>query len=219
MLSKLFRLLYPPKCFLCNRILKDGQEEVCPDCAKSQGEIPAPRNKLTHVTKWTALWRYQGDVRDSILRFKFGNRQHYGAIYGRLLAAKLQKEDFSCDLLTCVPISSFRKWKRGYDQVLIIGEAMAHEMGIPLVQTLHKHRHTRPQSKLRTAAERRANILGSYSPINIHEFQGKKVLLIDDVITTGATVSECSRILLTHGARSVSCAAVATAIKNNQRSR
>ena len=81
------------------------------------------------------------------------------------------------------------------------------------MKTLKKVRHNRPQSSIAGQAERRANVLGAYEALSPQQIAGKRILLLDDVITTGATVSECARVLLTAGAKHVYCAAIAGASK------
>ena len=120
-----------------------------------------------------------------------------------------RKDDF--DVLTWVSTGMRRSWRRGYDHAKLIAQAVAKELDVPLVKTLRKIRHTPPQSTLKHAAERRANILGAYKVLDRNVVAGKKLLLIDDIITTGATASECARMLMSAGAKSVTFAAVAVA--------
>ena len=215
MVRKLLNLLFPPKCVLCQRVLTKEEVDFCKSCNSAVVPLPLSKHKLRHITKWSALWRYEVDVRESIIRFKFSNRPTYGTVYGKYLAEKILSDGLTFDIITSVPISKKRKWRRGYDQTRIIAEAIASATGKPYAETLQKVRHTQPQSLLHTEAQRRANILGSYCVINAEEIKEKSILLIDDVVTTGSTVSECARVLLTAGAKNVSCGAVASAIKNN----
>ena len=158
----------------------------------------------------TAIWYYKGDVRKSIQRFKFYNARSYADAYGRLLAVKLQEDsDFDADILTWAPISPLRRIKRGYDQAKLLAEACAKELGTTAVSTLKKIRHTPPQSSLREASQRRANVLGAYKVRNPDVVAGKCILLFDDVVTTGSTVSECAKTLLSAGAKEVRLAAIA----------
>ena len=123
---------------------------------------------------------------------------------------KLEQDDFrDFDILTYVPVSRLRQMQRGYDQVELICSALAREWNITPVRCLEKARNTPPQSEIKDPARRRANVLGAYRCPCPGEIKGKRVLLLDDVITTGATVSECSRVLLTAGATQVLCASVA----------
>lgn len=156
------------------------------------------------------MWYYKNEVRSSLLRYKFHNARSYAAVYGRSLAMKLLNEDWGeFDVLTYVSTGWLRKFRRGYDHVALIGQAVSGELAIPLTKTLKKIRHTPPQSGIADPARRRANVLGAYRVINPELVQGKRVLLLDDIITTGATASECARVLLTAGAKEVYCAAVA----------
>ena len=128
------------------------------------------------------------------------------------MAMKLQSAGLdSPDVLLFVPISWLRKLKRGYDQVALLAEAVSRELGIPAICALKKIRHTPPQSGLKSAAERRANVLGAYRVIRPDAVAGKRVLLLDDIITTGATVSECARMLSLAGSKEITCAALAVA--------
>ena len=115
----------------------------------------------------------------------------------------LQNYPDGFDILTWVPIGAKRKRKRGYDQVALIAEAVGAELQQTPVATLKKVKDVKPQSTMKDPAHRRANILGAFRCISPEAVAGKRVLLLDDIITTGSTVSECARILLTAGAKEV----------------
>ena len=137
-----------------------------------------------------------------------------------MLATKLLRErEGDYDLISWVPVSRLRKLRRGYDQVELLAKAVGAELGVEPVKCLLKIRHTSPQSRLSGQAQRRANVLGAYRVLEPEQIVGKRILLLDDVITTGATVGECARVLLTAGAREVHCAAVASAIHYKNTSR
>lgn len=209
-LNRIAALLFPPKCVLCNRILDRNELDLCRECRSDSPECTGKPSKLPFVDSWLAVWHYEGTVRRSLLRYKFHGKSHYALSYGRLLAMKLHKErDGDYDLITWVPISRWRKLHRGYDQVELLAQAVCTELGITPVQCLRKIRHNRAQSGIVGQAHRRANVLGVYDAVNKESFQGKRILLLDDIITTGATVGECARVLLTAGAEEVHCAAIA----------
>ena len=88
-------------------------------------------------------------------------------------------------------------------------DAISEELGIPAVKTLEKFRDNQANSGLTDLAERRANVLGVYRPVQQETFRGRRVLLLDDIVTTGATASECARVLLTAGAGEILFGAVA----------
>jgi len=208
----LFDLLFPQKCVLCGKVLEDYEADICDCCRKEAPVYPTSKAKMPFVDGWCAIWYYQDDVRESILRYKFGNRRSYANTYARVLAQKLKEEyPDGFDILTWVPISPLRKLKRGFDQVEKLAFAIAEHLQMQPVRTLKKIRHNRPQSGISGPAHRRANVLGAYKVIQPEVLWGKRVLLLDDVITTGATAGECSRVLLTAGARQVNVGAVAAA--------
>ena len=122
---------------------------------------------------------------------------------------ELQKAGMTFDLLTWVPVSARRRFCRGYDQVGLLARALGRELGIKPQRTLRKVRHTPAQSTLSGAEQRKANVLGAYRVVNPRALQGKRVLLLDDIITTGATLSECARTLEAAGAARVLGASVA----------
>ena len=212
-------LLFPPKCVLCRKILEENENDLCRQCRTDTPEYAKQTKKLPYLAGWTALWYYEGNVRRSILRFKFYNARSHACAYGRLLAMKLLQEETEFDLITWAPISRMRKWRRGYDQVELIANAVGAELGYTPVPTLKKLRNNQPQSRLADAAQRRANVLGVYQVLDPDLVRGKTILLLDDIMTTGATAGECARMLLTNGAKEVHCAAVAASSHQRKTSR
>lgn len=209
---QILEFLFPSKCVLCGKILKKGELDLCRSCRTEISDHPQPKNPIQFLASWTVLWYYEGNVRQSLLRYKFSNRRSYAAAYGRLLAMKLLREyPDGFDVLTWIPISAQRKLERGYDQVELLAAAVAAELGMEAVPTMQKIRNNPPQSGISGSAQRRANVLGVYRATNPEGIRGKRVLLLDDIITTGATASEAARVLLTAGASEVTCAAVAAA--------
>lgn len=205
-------LIFPPKCVLCGRLLERQELDLCGKCRREAPEQRHKNKKLRFLDSVTALWHYEGDARNSLLRYKFYGKRHYAKSYGRLLAMRiLQEHDEPFDVLTWVPISSRRRFRRGYDQVELLAKAVGQELGLRPVRCLKKIRHNPAQSGLSGEAERRANVLGVYQAKTPERFRGRRVLIVDDVITTGATMSECARVLLTAGAGQIHGAALASA--------
>lgn len=211
MIRHLAEWLFPRKCILCRSFLSKEETDLCTKCRTDQPEYPYGRKKVPHVADLTAVWRYSGEVRSSLQRYKFGNARHYAPAYGRLMAMRILRDLPQADIVTWVPVSARRLRVRGYDQVQLLAEAVSPELGIPAEKLLNKFRDNQANSGLKTAEERRANVLGVYRAVGQEHFRGKRVLLLDDIITTGATASECARVLLTAGAEEVIFAAVAAA--------
>lgn len=210
----LMELLFPPKCVLCRKLLKSGEIDLCRECRADAPEYAGKKINIRFLDSFAAVWYYEGNVRRSLLRFKFYNARSYGVSYGRILAMRLQREyPDGFDMLTWVPVSRLRKLRRGYDQVELLAKAVGRELGLSPVPTLKKIRNNRPQSRLKDPASRRANVLGAYRLLEGAAVKGQRVLLLDDILTTGATAGECARVLLSAGAKEVHCAAVAAARK------
>ena len=217
-LEQILNALFPPKCILCGKVLPPNETDLCHSCRTDTEIFPKATRNISFVADWTSMWYYNGNVRNSLLRYKFHNRRSYGAVYGRLLAMKLLSKPLcQYDILTWVPVSPQRKRKRGFDQVELIAQAVGQELGTPAVPVLKKIKHNKPQSRLSDPSRRRANVLGAYTVPDPAAIAGKRILLLDDIITTGATIQECSRTLLTAGAKEVYCAAVAALNKDKRR--
>ena len=205
-------LLYPRKCVFCRKLLNQEELDLCNQCNVQLPVFSASKIRLSFLAQWTGLWYYKDAVRQSMLRFKFRRCRGYAHTYGTLLARKLKDPEYAqWDVLSWIPISRRRQWFRGYDQTELIGQAVAKELGVPLIRTLNKIRHTKPQSGMGDLAHRRANILGAYAVTDPALVKGQQILLLDDIVTTGATSSEAARTLLLAGAKEVKLATVAVA--------
>ena len=208
----LLDLLFPPKCVFCGKVLSGGERGFCARCQK---ELPWLTGEAAEQTgEFFSLCAsplaYRDQVRDSIRRYKFKGRQGYHKTYGRLVAQCVHDHLAGrYDLITWVPLSDKRKKERGYDQAFLLSSAAALELDDVAVETLRKVVNVAPQSGTGSAEQRRANISGAFECADEELVRGRRILLIDDIITTGATVSECARVLGLAGAESVVCAAVA----------
>ena len=202
-------LFFPRKCVLCHCLLEPQEPRLCPRCAAAVPEPISGARRGSYYQRWvSALW-YVDAVRSSFGRYKFGGCSFYAREYGPLLAKAIETRlgtDYG--LLTFVPINGLRRRRRGYDQSQLLAEQAAARLGLQLCSTLKKRRR-KPQSKALNAAERRKNVQNAFWVWNPAAVQGKRVLLIDDVLTTGATVSEAARVLLAAGAKSVDVATLA----------
>lgn len=202
-------LLFPPKCMFCRRVLPAAARGCCEICRKELSGGREIRSGMFFQDCCVAL-RYEGEVKDAVIRFKFGNRTGYAAAFGKLLAEAIETElNGQFDLITWIPVSARRLRKRGYDQAALLAMAAALELGDVAVGTLRKTVDTPAQSGLTGQDARKSNVLGAYCVPEPELVAGKRVLLIDDIITTGATMEEASRTLLEAGAKEVVAAALA----------
>lgn len=198
----LLDLLFPPKCPFC-RCLLDSGEVLCPNC---QSDLPwTQQEKAVEFldTCVAPLW-YQDNVRLSHHRYKFDGVTCYADPYSLLMsqcAADRLEGDFN--VVCWAPLSRKRRRKRGYDQSELLACKVAERLELPVEPLLDKVRDTPAQSGQTDAAARRANVLGAYALKPDKSVAGKRILLVDDVATTGATLSECARVLRTAGAAGV----------------
>jgi len=197
------KYLFPPKCVFCRRVIEE--DGVCSKCKVNLPYIHTAESKepIMFVDGAYSCFYYEGDVRNAILRYKFGGLLKYSVDFSEYIE-KCITENLAgkYDLISWVPLSKKRLRKRGYDQAKLLAEEVANRLGTQPVRTLKKSRDTAPQSRQNDVSKRMANILGAYE-ISYFDPAGKRIILVDDVLTTGSTVSECARILKTSGAEAV----------------
>lgn len=215
MIDALWDLLFPAKCPFCHRLLREEEKLLCARCQRELPWCPGPagEQKVEFLDGCvSALW-YRDGVRDGVHRFKFSGRSGYAGCFGLLMAQSVQDAwgDVRFDGVTWAPLSKQRLRRRGYDQAGLLAREAAARLELPVVSTLQKVRHTAAQSGLDEDGSRRANVLGAYESLPGADVAGKVLLLCDDVVTTGATLSECARILRTAGAERVFAVTLARA--------
>ena len=204
-------LLFPPRCAFCHHVLKTDEKGLCRKCSKS---ISRTKNGGAQGGDFffvcVSPLYYEGKVRDSIHRFKFHGATAYAELYGTMIAECINENlKGKYDIITWVPLSKERLKKRGYDQAMLLAMAAALNLDDVAVELLIKHTDVPAQSQTGGPEERRANINGVYTVSDDDLVRGKRILVIDDIITTGATLSECAKTLKLHGAESVVCATLA----------
>ena len=209
----LLDLLFPPKCSFCQRLLHDPRAPLCPNCQASlpwlTGRAGERRVDFTQGC-WSPL-AYQAQVREAVQRYKFAPAPAYGRPFGLLMAQCARDQGVEAELVTWAPLSKKRRRKRGFDQGELLARTVGECLALPVLPLLEKSRHTVPQSSLPDGAARRANALGAYSLLPGRRIEGGRVLLVDDVVTSGATLSECARLLCQGGAKQVLCLTLAQA--------
>lgn len=208
--DRILDFFFPPRCAFCGAILEESGDGVCSACRKALPRAAETERKCDFVRAYTAPFYYEEPVRQGMLAYKFRNAPSRGKVFGRMIGEDLLRRGIDgFDLISWVPLSAKRHRRRGYDQARLLAEAAAEALGTTAVPLLRKARDVSPQSRLRTPEERRANISGCYVVRSADAVRGKRILLIDDIITTGSTLSECARMLLTAGVVSVRGAALA----------
>jgi ComF family protein len=221
-------LFFPDDCRLCSRPLRGWTRvPVCHACLSSpaaletdffcavcntpfmnaypldeQGVCAACRSGLRGFDRAMCFGSYEGSLRGLIHLFKYSGMKPLAEPLGRLLERALPV-DQSYDAVVPVPLHWRRQWHRGFNQSERLAAQVAKRRAIPMVSALKRRRATATQAGLASAGRRR-NVAGAFALRRGAGIEGKKVLLIDDVMTTGATARACAAVLKRGGAQSVS---------------
>lgn len=183
-----------PNCILCN---ENEAEGICITCRGSIYKLPKEDE---------SYGIYKGALKELILNFKFLKDFNSGDVLVDLLEEKIQ--GLEGYYLTYIPCSKKTLKKRGFNQCEYIAKKLGRRLDMPVVNTLLKVKETSPQKTLRNK-ERQLNIRGAFEGNNIKLIKNNKFILIDDVITTGATIEEGIRILKKYGANEIKILTIA----------
>lgn len=181
----------------------DGDENYCTNCAFDK----------IYFDRAYSVFSYEGIVQDAILKMKFGNLGSYAKVFAKYLVFLAERNKVEFDLVTFAPMSKKSKRKRRYNQAQLLAYYFCDilNVGDKLVEAVVKTKETTAQEQL-GKTERKTNLVGAYKASA--DVKGKRVLVIDDVKTTGATINECAKVLKKAGATSVIALTVASRKEN-----
>ena len=234
--AALLDVFFPPLCHVCRKFIPAaGELHLCPDCRGLMPPIVAPLCIVCgipfagagtdHVCgscsttpprfdSARAALAYVGASRDLIHAFKYRNKTHLRRPLALLTIERLSEfiQSRRPDLIMPVPLHRKKLSSRGFNQALLLGEILSQRLKIPLDRhNLRRIRWTEPQVNM-AAHDRRINVKGAFSVHEAALVAGRRVLLVDDVFTTGSTVEECGRVLKASGAADVTVITVARAL-------
>ena len=209
--NHILNILFPQKCPFCGKILEPGHTDLCETCKTSLPYRPEGKVKeRINGFDCAVTFYYEDTVKDGIRSLKFRRISTRAAAFAPYLAQTVAEHlGGEFDAVTFVPISRWRNFTRGFDQSQLLASETAKVWSVRAEKILVKVRNNPPQSSVKTPAERRANVLGAYRVRKGASVRGRRFLLIDDVVTTGSTMTECAALLMEAGAQSVVCAALA----------
>lgn len=230
--ARVLNILYPRCCPVCHRILKDQNTLVCPECegklrpvreprcmrcgrpVKEEeeycGECAAGRRKFTCGR---SIYLYDERMKSSLLKYKYFGRREYGDFFSAAIShyALKEIERWKPDVIFPVPLHKKKKRIRGFNQAEYLARRVGKAWGIPVeAEVLLKVKKTGSQKKL-DAAHRRKNLEKAFSVTE--PLDGLKILLIDDVFTTGSTIDAAAAVLRAAGAREVYFLTLCTGIQ------
>lgn len=216
-------LIFPRRCPFCDEVVAFG-EYICPECEKKISPITEPvcrkcgkpidnermeycydcsRKKHAYHTG-KAVFVYQGAVKESLYRFKYANRREYAAFYGQQAVMHYGTWIRQCgiEVLVPVPVHKQRRRQRGYNQAELFAREIGRRMNLPVrTDLLIRSINTRPQKEL-DDVQRKKNLKKAFT-ITQSIVQLKKILLIDDIYTTGSTADAVAELLKCAGAETV----------------
>jgi len=221
-LSDIFDLFLPRLCPSCGNKLNSVEESICVNCFLQIK--PVSSSRLSHeyqhmfksksiITGFTSLYLFEKDkeIQKIIHAIKYQKRFLTGELLGKVLGEKIQNENWNIDLIIPVPLHHLKKAERGYNQSFYIAWGVNKILKKKLNdKSLKRIKYTETQTAM-NIVKRVENISGAFSVKHKDNVIGKSVLLIDDVITTGATISECGSVLLENGASKIFAASLAIA--------
>lgn len=232
------RLLYPPRCACCDAELLPAQDDLllCDDCcllmgpelwpgcafcgaigaadgSRSPGRCGLCRRTPLKFDIAMPLGAYQDDLRKVVLRMKRPSHDGLSAAMGRLLALRRGRQlaELRANLIVPVPMYWGRRLGRGTNSPEILARSLGQSLGIPVGRrVLRRRRNTLPQAEL-SPSQRFRNVRGAFAVRAGYDLEGARVLLVDDILTTGATCSEAAKMLKQAGAAMVAAAVIARA--------
>jgi len=192
-------VIYPAKCLFCRRVIAERDAVTCDTCVM----ITAPADTDDDIAGVAAIYAacdYDGNARYTVHRFKYEGKRLLARPMAAYLMSYIDIELY--DMLIPVPLHVKRKRERGYNQAALLAWELAELTGIAAYDGLERIRETKQQYELSKEA-RLENIAGAFALHSGFDVAGKDVVLVDDVLTTGATAAECAAVLMAGGAKSV----------------
>lgn len=191
------------RCYLCDQECPTTEDGLCDDCRNllKMAISPAPPEGLDGLT---AGLRYCDELATVFYRFKKKERTDYAPFLAQFISIP---EEWRAEMLLPVPLHWLREYWRTYNQSYLLSEYVSSRDGIPICRDLLVRTRSTPQQKLLNEKQRRKNLKGAFRAAP--ECKGRSIVLIDDVVTTGSTLSECARALKKAGAYRVYAATVA----------
>jgi ComF family protein len=206
----IMHLFYPGLCEGCNRPLLDTEQVLCLSCAAEMPETGyhtitdndtalrlAGRFPFVHATSY-ATFTEEGLLQHLLHGLKYKGKKEIGTYLGSRFAANLAATDWikTIDAIIAVPLHPDKQAARGYNQSQLVAAAMGSKLGLPAPETvLQRVRQTESQTR-KSRAERAANMEGAFEVADKQAITGKHILIVDDVLTTGATIEACALALL-----------------------
>ena len=207
----LLDIIYPPVCGICDKINKKNLCKKCEIKIKQYqiNEIKKIKNKSFDYQ--IKILKYENIIRDKIINYKFNEKAYLYKTFAKIILKNKKIYGFlkKYDIIMCVPMHIKKKMLRGYNQSELIAKELAKKLQIEKqFNNLVKIKDTKKQSTL-TKEQRKTNLKNAFQIKNSEKVKNKKVILFDDIYTTGSTVEECSKMLKRVGVSSIAVVTLA----------
>lgn len=222
--TKLFDLILPRFCCSCNIKLTVNEDTICQNCfskiplaseerLKREFERKFLNNKIISDFYSPFVFEKDKELQHAIHSLKYQNKFQVGIFLGKVLAQKIQinRSNWKIDLIIPIPLHQLKKAERGYNQSYYIAKGMSKFLNLPCSDRIVKRKKYTESQTTMTLTERQENIFDAFKIRNKNAVNGKIILLVDDVITTGATISECGDVILKSGAKKIFSTSIAIA--------
>lgn len=205
LINEITRIFFPVTCGLCGE--KINERYTCRKCLNIieyyHKRVAISINDESYCDKIISILPYKGIFKSRMLCYKFEGAKYIGITFAEMISIIIKNENIEANAIVAVPISKARLKERGYNQSAIIAKNISKITKIPYKENvIIKTKNNLRQSEL-TLHERKINVKNAYSIKDIESIKNKKIILIDDIYTTGATLNECARILKKYGATKV----------------
>ena len=199
-------IIYPPLCPVCREIV-DERNQICDNCAKKIYVLGKIENFPENLSGVFCITKYSKGTRNLLTKLKFNNDLDVLPTLEDVLKkisgnAELNKFLSQADVATCVPLHQKRFKERGFNQVELIFKNFLAEKNLPLKNFLVRKKST-PKLFSYNSAERKEILSNAFVAVEGINLRGKKILIVDDIYTTGATTSECAKVLKNCGAEKI----------------
>jgi ComF family protein len=223
--NPLLDFIYPPVCLSCNTLLPEGSQKICRNCwsaipplTKNHSLYQETRTKLLAdgcIDDLISCYVFEreGPFQYIAHALKYQEYKSLGVELGKQIGGLIRGWNVETDIIVPVPLHRIKHRERGYNQSEFIAQGIASIIGKPiLMDAVRRTRHTQTQTKL-NLQERHTNMKDAFEVITgaSEKLNKKKCLMVDDVITTGATINSCARAILAVGARTITAASAALA--------
>ena len=219
-------LFFPSVCIYCEKPIKYDDYNLCNNCLNSieyieekcercsgildKGKCTICSNREFFIKRNISIAEYTGVLKELLHNLKFNKKRRLYKRLSEIAYPEIKENDFELDLLTSVPMNKSNEWERGFNQSELISKELSLRLGLPYKKLLKENRNSTAQKELGYRG-RFINVLNKYEVKDRSYVQGKKILIVDDVLTTGATINECARVLLKSGAVEINSLTIARA--------